>query len=690
VSGGLASPEAFQALGITPLAGRFIERDDIGTNWRRVIVLGNDIWRTKFGARLDVIGQAITLDDEPHTIVGILPPNVRIPQLEDVQVWRPVHVDPADEQQREWHGFLAFGRLRPGVTIEQARAEVTTLAAAIQRDHFQAKPGWTTAVRSWHDVLVGSVQRAMYIFLGAVGFLLLIGCANVANLLLAQASVRQREMAVRGALGASRARLVRRLLGESLVLAIAGAAGGLLLGWLASRAFVALAPRGIPRIDQVGLDLRALAFTAAIAALTTLLVGVAPALRATNVHLNQALSEGGRSGTSRRAHRAAGLLIVGEIALAVILVTGAGLLARSFATLIGWKPGFEQAHLVTVWSFTSTGKFTSGEQIAALIARAEDELRTIPGVVSVGAGSAGPLFGGDGDMRFTIDGRAAPNDGPRQAALWYDISPGYFRTFGIPVLRGRDISDRDVYNGPKVAVVNERFARKFLANRPLGRRVRMVEMAAEFEVVGVVADVPPVRPGDEVPAQIFWSNRQVPRPATYFVIRTAGDPGAVARVLTQRLHVVDPEMQVSQVRTMRDILARELVRPRFAVVLLGTFGVLALLLAAVGTYGLLAYTVQTQRKDIGIRMALGARPGAIVGGVLGRGLRLATLAAAIGVIASLGLTRLLASQLAGVAPNDPMTSIVSVGVLLAAVILASLVPAYRASRVDPIVTLRAD
>jgi putative ABC transport system permease protein len=384
------------------------------------------------------------------------------------------------------------------------------------------------------------------------------------------------------------------------------------------------------------------------------------------------------------------MLIVGEIALAVVLVTGAGLLGRSFAKLLGWQPGFEQDHLVTAWAFTSPGKFERAEQVAALFARAEDELRAIPSVVSVGAGSAGPLFGGDGEMGFKIDGREAPDDGPRQVALWYDISPGYFRTFGIPVLRGRDISDRDVHGGPLVAVVNEHFARRFLGDQPLGRRIYMVEHEAEFEVVGVVADVPPVRPGDEVPAQIFWSNRQAPRWATYFIVRTAGSPGAVMRVIADRLHAVDPDMQVSQVRTMREVLARQLVRPRFAALLLGTFGTLALVLAAVGTYGLLAYTVERRTKEFGIRMALGARPGAIVGEVVARGMRLAGLAAAIGVIASLMLTRLLTSQLAGVSPNDPLTYGVSVGVLLLVAVLASLLPAARASRVDPIVTLRTE
>ena len=691
VSGGLATPEAFQALGVRAQAGRLIEREDIGTNWRRVVVLSDEFWRARFGARSDVIGQSITVDDERHTIIGILPPATRLPLLENVQMWRPVHVDPADEERRDWRGFLAFARLRDGATLEQARSEVAAIASAIQRDHFPTKPGWTIGVRPWHDVVVGSVRRAMYIFLGAVGFLLLIGCANVANLLLAQASVRQREMAVRAALGASRGQLVRALFAESLVLATLGAAGGLLLGWMASRVFVALAPRGIPRIDQVAFDLRVIAFTAAVAILTTLLVGTAPALRATRVNLNRVLSESGRSGgTSRRATRAGALLIVGEIALAVVLVTGAGLLGRSFATLLDWRPGFEQDHLVTAWAFTSPGKFDRAGQVVDLWMRAEDELRSMPSVVSVGTGSAGPLFGGDGAMNFTVDGRPAPSEGPRQATLWYDISPGYFRTIGLPILRGRDISDRDTYGSPKVAVVNDRFARQFLGTEPVGRRVYMIEHDDEFTVVGVVADVPPLRPGDEVPAQIFWSNRQVPRPATYFIIRTAGDPGALLKTIPDRLHAVDRDMQVSQVHTMREILGRELVRPRFAVSLLGTFGALALLLAAVGTYGLLSYVVQRQTKEIGIRMALGARRTVIVGEVVARAMKLAGLAVAIGAIAALLLGGLLSSQLAGVQPNDPLTLAGSVALLLLAALVSCLVPAYRASRVDPIVTLRSD
>jgi putative ABC transport system permease protein len=691
VRGGLISAETFRALGVTPLAGRLIAPGDIGTSWRRVVVIGNDFWRTRFGGRRDVIGQAITLDDEPHTIIGVLPPDATLPLLERVQMWRPVHVDPRDEERRDWRGFLAFARLRDGASLERVQRDVAVVAADIQRRHFPTKVGWTIGVRPWLDVVVGSVRRTMYVFLGAVGFVLLIGCANVANLLLARSTVRQREMAVRTALGATRHALVRALLVESLILALAGTAAGLLLAWWASRAFVAIAPAGIPRIDQVGLDPRVLAFTIGLSILTTLLVGTAPALRATRVDLQATLGEGGRAGTAgRRTTRLGAALIVGEIALAVILVTGAGLLGRTYATLLGWRPGFEQEHLLTTWVLAS-GKLEKREQVVDLLRRAEDELRTIPSVVSVGAGSAGPLFGGDGEGTFTVDGSTAPTDGaPRQAALWYDISPGYFRTIGLPIVQGRDVADRDVLSAPLVAVVNQTFARRFLGSQPVGRRIHMMEQDADFTVVGIVRDVPPVRPGDEVKPQIFWSNRQVPRPATYFLIRTAGDPASVSSAIRARLHTVDADMHVSQIRTARDWLSRELVRPRFGAVLLATFGALALLLAALGTYGLMAYAVAQRTKEIGIRMALGARPRAVVAQILTRGLKLAGLGVGLGFIGTLALTRLIRGMLAGVSANDPVSLGVSAVLLILAAALACVLPAGRASRVDPIVALRVE
>jgi putative ABC transport system permease protein len=454
---------------------------------------------------------------------------------------------------------------------------------------------------------------------------------------------------------------------------------------------IALAPQGIPRIDEVGLDPVVFLFVAGIAILTTVLVGIAPALRATRFDLQRALAEGGRTGTAHHAARLAPALIVTQIALALVLVTGAGLLGRSFVTLMRWQPGFEQEHLLTTWTLASSGKFANRRAVADYFARAEEELRSIPGVVAVGSGSAGPLFGGDGEGHFTIDGRGMPADGARQAAYWFDISPTYFRALGVPILRGRDIAPTDVVGTPTVAVVNESFVRRYFGTSdPVGRVVRMLEHETDFTIVGVARDVPPVDPGEATPPQIFWSNRQLPRPATYFLIRTSTDPAATGRAVAERLKVFDRDLRVTAVRSLRDWLSTQLSRPRFSALLLGTFGALALVLSAIGTYGLVAYTVAQQRKEIGVRMALGAQGGTIVREVLGRGLRLAAAGVALGVAGSLGLTRLLANQLAGVTATDPLTFASSIGLLLVAAILACVIPARRASRVDPIETLRVE
>jgi putative ABC transport system permease protein len=691
VRGGLATPEAFEALRVKPFLGRFIEKADLGDNWRRVVVLSNETWRTRFGGRTGILGETVVLDDEPHTIVGVLPGDIRVPRLEQVQMWRPIHFDPRAEDRRDWRGFLAFARLRDGVDPEAVRRDVANVAADIQRAHFSDREGWSIMMRTWQDVVVGPVRTTMYLFVGAVAFVLLIGCANDANLLLAQSVVRRRELAVRSALGASRLHLARGLLTESLLLAIAGGVAGLLLGTWVSRAVVALAPAGIPRIEQVGLDPTVFAFIAVISLLTTVLVGVAPAVRATRFDLQRALAEGGRTGTAHRTARLAPALIITQIALAVVLVTGAGILGRSFVTLMRWQPGFEQDHLLTTWTLASSGKFANRRAVADYFARAEDELRSIPGVVSVGAGSAGPLFGGDGEGHFTLNGQASQADGARQAAAWFDVSPTYFRTLGVPILRGRDIAPTDVVGAPIVAVVNEAFVRRYLGTAdPLGRVVRMLEHETDFTIVGVVRDVPPVNPAESTAPQIFWSNRQLPRPATYFLIRTSADPATTGRAVRERLRTFDQDLRVTAVRSLRDWLSTELARPRFSALLLGTFGALALLLSAIGTYGLIAYTVAQQRKEIGVRMALGAQRKTIVGEVLKRGLTLAGIGVVVGVGGSLALTGLLSNQLAGVTATDPLTFAVSIALLLAAAAMACVVPARRASRVDPIETLRVD
>jgi predicted permease len=356
-----------------------------------------------------------------------------------------------------------------------------------------------------------------------------------------------------------------------------------------------------------------------------------------------------------------------------------------------YRPLHEHAYLLTTWALASSGRFETRAQVAEFLARAEDEVRSIPGVVSVGTGSAGPLFGGDGEGHFTIDGRDNPADGSRQAALWYDVGPTYFRTLGIPVLRGRDIAPADVVGAPLVAVVNESFVQRYFSTEnPIGRVVHMIEHDDDFTIVGVVRDVPAVRPDQAASPQIFWSNRQIPRPASYFIVRVGVDPVTTGRAVRERLRAYAPDMRVTAIRTMEDFLDDALVRPRFSAFLLSTFGVIALLLSAIGTYGLVAYTVTQQRKEFGVRLALGAQRRTILSGVLRRGLQLAVIAVVLGVIGAMALTRLLATQLAGVSATDPLTFLASVSLLLVAAILASIVPALRASRVDPMESLRVE
>lgn len=689
VRGGLASAEAFEALGVRPFLGRLIRPDDAGKSWRRVVVLSYETWRARFGAQRDVIGRAITLDDEPHEIIGVLPPNARFPRLERIDFWRPLHFDPRDEEERGWRGFQIFARLKPGISIDAAQRDVASIASDIQHTHLPDKRGWSIGVTSWQTIITGSVRTSMYLLLGAVAFLLLIGCANVANLLLSRSTSRQRELAVRAALGASSARLARVVLAESVVIAALGTALGVIVAWWSVRLVVLLAPSGIPHIDTVMVDPRALAFAILLSLVASVIVGIVPAFRAARLDLRSTIGDGGRTGVGRDTRRIGAALIVGEITLAVMLVTGAGLLGRTFAVLSSWKPGFEQEHLLTSWLLASPGRFQTKRDLWTYFERGADEVRTIPGVAAVGTASAGPLFGGDGDQEFTLDGQPAPQ-GTRQAVSWFDISPGYFRAIGLPIVDGRDIAPNDDDAAPNVAIVNESFVRRYFQGRPpLGRSVHMVEHKMDFTIVGVVRDVPALKPGDPIPAEIYWPNRQVPRPATYIVVRTSGDPATVASAMRARLRAFDPTLQVTQVRSMHDWLSQELVRPRFGAVMFSAFGVVALILAAIGTYGLLAYAVAQETRQLGVRLALGATPHVVMREVLGRGMRLAGIAVVLGLAGSVALSRVLQGLLAGVSAVDPISLGGSMATLLAVAALACWIPARRAARVDPVEALRA-
>ncbi len=687
LAGGLATPGFFAVLRFSPLLGRLFVPDDLPPGNHRVVVLSHALWMNRFGGDRDIVGRSLTLDDENYTVVGVFEAQARVPQMEGIELWTPLHFDPRDEEHRAWRGFKALGRLRANVSVEEAQTEMDTLARRLAVEYPETNAGWDVEVVPLHERVVAPARRALLVFLAAVGCVLLIGCANVANLLLARGAGRRRELAVRTALGAGRLRLMRLLLSESLLLSSLGAAAGLLLAWWAVEAFVALAPSGIPRLDEVAVDGRMLAWAVILSLLTSMLSGLVPSLQAAMLEPNQAIKEGGehRAGGPRLGTR--GLLVISEVALALMLLVGAALLTRSFASLLRWQSGFDQDNLLVVWLLASSGKYSDGDQVANLFEEAAREVQSLPAVVSVGRTSAGPLFGGREPDSFHIVGRRASGDDP--IARWFDVGPNYFRTLGVPLIRGRHLTDADVGGSLPVALINETMARRhWPVGDPIGARV--VIRGKTRTVVGVVGDVQPFRPGTAIASEIYWPQRQAPRWATFLVIRTDAEPATLIRPVRQRLRELDPAMQVSSFATMDQLVGRQLVRPRFDMLLVGIFATVALVLAAVGIYGVIAYTVAHRTREIGIRIALGARRGSIVRSVVGGGMVPVLIGVAAGLALAFGLSRLMTGLLSGVGSTDPLTFAGMALALIAVAALACYLPARRATKVDPMLALREE
>lgn len=688
INGGLATPGLFNALGVRAELGRLIEPSDLLGRESDVVLVTHELWQTRFGGARDVIGRVILLDGSPVTVVGVLPSGFELPVFDGVKLWRPLHINPRDEAHRDWRGFVAYGRLRPGVSIAAARSELEGIAGQLRGEHFAASAVWGLQLKSLQDLVVGGVKPALLVFLGAVLLVLLVACANVANLLLARATARRGEIALRSALGASRWRIVRELLVESLLLAIAGAALGVVIAAWGTSAFKTMAPSGIPRVDQVRIDAGVLAFALVLAIATAIIFGLVPALRVARVNLAQTLREGGR-GSSIVKGRLGRLLVVGQLALALTLTVGAGLLMRSFASLSAWNAGFEREHLLTFTLSAPSEKYGDRTRLAGLWERVESELRTIPGVSAVGTASGGPLFGGIETDEVEFDSRGAL--GSRAAARWFDVSPGFFGTLGVPVVRGRSLESTDRVETPRVAMVNESLARRFWpGENPLGKRLSVFDGKLGVEVVGVVRDIRPVAPEAPVEPAIYWSNRQEPRGFTFVVVRTTTPPASVVGAVRDRLRSVDHDLEANSVRTMPELVALRLKTPRFDMILLAVFGAAALLLAAIGTYGLFAYVISRRTRELGIRLALGAAQHQIVAAVIRDGLMLAVAGVLVGTIASIVLVRGMQGMLAGVSAFDPLTLAGSAALLTAIALVACLVPARRAGRVDPVVTLAAE
>jgi predicted permease len=689
IQGAQVTATLFDLLGFDVAMGRGFRTDEHRPGAGGVTVLSHAFWQRAFGGDRNLLGRALTLNGRPYTVIGVLAEGAQLPNRADV--YAPLEFtaifDATTAQGRRGEFLAALARARHGVSPQQIDADLRRIGSELQVKFQQTNGALTFASTPLRTMIVGDVQRPLLVLLGAVGFVLLVACANVANLLLARGSARQGELAVRAALGAGRPRLVRQLITEALVLGLAGGGLGLLLAAAGMRALIAARPADLPRLDEIGLDGTVVLFAIAASLLTGLVFGMVPAWQATNDHLLRGLQDGGRSGAGgRRTHRLRSTLVVVEMALAVILLTGSGLLIRSFIELTRVNPGFQADGAIAMRVTLQGQLYQNGDQVRNRVGEIEDRLRSLPGVVAVGAGSILPLGGLGALNDFAVQGAPPPPPDVNAEIAVASATPDYFRAIGTPLQRGRLFTNLDHAKAPPVALLNEAAVRRWFANDdPIGKTVLS---GGPRTVVGVVGDVLQRNPGEPAAPQMFLPYAQRTNRTVRFVIRTEGDALALAAAVREQIRSVDPNLPLADVVPLQEMVSRSIARPRFYTSLLTLFAAVALALSATGIFGVMSYTVAQQSKEIGIRMALGARAADVLRGVVGRALVLAAIGVACGLVISLALGRVIRNQLFGVEVFDPLTMIGVIAVLIGSAALASLLPARRAAAVDPLAAFR--
>jgi putative ABC transport system permease protein len=705
--GTVVTHSLFNLLRAAPLLGRtFLPEDEQpgGGSAGRPAILSWDCWQQYFGGNPKVIGRALRLNSQGYVVVGVMPAQFAFPiEAQPTQIWTSIARDAEGTNQgsilvaRGYRTWRTIARLKPGVTLAQAQAEMNVVASHLATQYPEANRDAGITVMPLLASLVSDVRLTLLLLLGAVGCVLLIACVNVANLLLERAIVRQKEITIRLALGASRWRIARQLLTESLVLSFIGGALGLLLAWWGKDVLVVLSPEGIARINDTRLDARVLAFTVLVSLVTGVLFGSAPALAASGVSLSESLKEGGRGvGGGARMSGARSLLVVLEVALALVLLVGGGLLLQSLVRLQQSGLGFNTENVLTFGVSASSdalgGQNIGPQQYADFFRRVEERLKTLPGVTGVSVTSALPLSGGAASTGLKIEGR--PEDpGRAPMGLIHAVGVDYFRTLGIPLVKGREFTARDDLNAPPVLIVNETLAKRLFPNEdPLGKRIEPSFSSAGptvmREIVGVVGDTKHTGPRDEPTLEIYFAQAQMPTGTMIVVMRTAGDPHGLANAAREELRALNRDVPVFRFRTLDEYFVRTLAAPRFNTLLIGLFAVVALVITMVGLYGVISCAVSQSTHEFGIRMALGAQAGHILRLVLKQGMMLALAGVALGVAGAFALTRLLTDLLYGVSATDPLTFGVIALLLTAVALLACYIPARRATKVDPLVALR--
>ncbi len=678
-------------LGVQPMLGRAFLPEEDRAGGARVAILSYNLWQRYYSADPNIVGQTISLDGNSTTVVGVMPPGFQF--LEAAELWRPLAQNPFLTRGRAVRLLNVIGRLKDDHTLEQASAEMTLLTRNLATQYPDTNTGMGMRLLPVHEQVTGKVRQALLLMFGAVGLILMIACANVANLTLARAAARRKEMAVRVALGAGRARLMRQLLTESVLLSFLGGAGGILLASLGIDVLMKLNPLQLPRYNTVGVDATVLGFTLLAVLLTGIVFGLAPAWQVSKLDLQSSLKDGSRTAAETGSRRVSNWLVVAEMALALVLLIGAGLLIRSFLQLLQVRPGFATEHVVTMQVLLPQTTYAQPQRRLNFYQELETRLKALPEVSSVGFVTRLPLLSALNNVTSTLDveGRPLP-PGQRPEIDFRRASTDYFQTLGIPLLKGRSMNELDISNNTGAVMINEALAKRFWpGEEALGKRVRTGPNADQLPwltVVGIVGNVRHLGLDLDPRPEIYFHTSSSPPFGPVYVIRTAGDPKNVIAAARAQVRELDRNLPVANVNTMEQLVAQSVAQRRFAMLLFGLFAALALLLSSVGIYGVISYSVAQRTEEIGVRMALGAQRSDVLRLVLGQGMKLALFGVAVGLPLALALTRLMREQLYGVRATDPLTFVLIALLLLLVALLACYVPARRATKVDPMVALR--
>ena len=698
VTASRVSAAFFSTLGARPMLGRVFSAQEDEPGHSNVVILSHRFWQDHFGSNRDIVGRDITLDGTKYLVAGVMPPSFRFPDF--AQVWTPMAWTDQEKTVRGNHNYLAVARLKPGVDLKQAQAEMNTISSRLEQQYPADDKGWGALLRPLQADLVSDVRPALLVLLGAVGFILLIACVNVTNLSLARIFSRHKEIAIRTAMGASSARIIRQIVVESVLLALAGGALGLAYAHFGVRLIMAFLADKLPASMEANLDLKVLAFTAAVSVLTGVVAGILPALHLSRANVNQALKQGlGRTGSDSGGNRTRSVLVVVEVALSLVLLIGAGLMIRSFQTLRTVNPGFDARGVLTMTAGISRGKFSTANEQISFFERTLERIRALPSVTAAGVIDDVPLGGGGSHQPIAVEGRAIVPMAEQPEVDVRRISAGYLSALQIPVLRGRDFDSSDVAGRPSTILISASLAKQFWPEEdPIGKHITLTFFPGVVrEIVGVVGDVK----GDgldqtRAPATLYMPLDQLAPPqgeqwrssSMTLVVRSSSSPEAMVSAVTNAIREIDSTIPVTNVQTMEDLVTTSLSSERFSLLLLGAFALLALILAAIGIYSVLSYSVRRRVQEIGIRLALGASLSDVLRMVIFEGLRPTLLGVLIGIAGAFTLARVMSNLIYGVKPTDPLT-FVSVAFLLGVVALgASIIPAYRAAKVDPLVALR--